>query len=302
MLAAHVVRSYFHFVLSTIQPRETAGTNQPLKLLFGQSSFVYFNYPLRQAIESLGRLGYDCVEIWGGRPHYYHDDLDEELPALLKLLEKYGMSVPNCIPAQFRYPFVLCSANEKVRIESVQHVTKTIDTALKFHARTVSICPGTYIDDQDLSKGWKTLKQSILEILDYCDDKPLNLLIEPAHRWESNLIQTVQDCTRMLKEIGASNLGICLDIGHANVNGEDVYEAVMAASAYPLHLHLSDNAGAMDSHNLPGDGNINFEKLKRALKDCEYQGCLSVELGFQYTLAPEQAAKESLAFLRRTFH
>jgi sugar phosphate isomerase/epimerase len=211
------------------------------------------------------------------------------------------MTVPNFIPAQFRYPFVLCSTNERVRSEAVQHVTRTIDTALKFKARTVSCCPGTYIDDKDLAKGWKVLKQSITEILEHSANKPIKLLLEPAHRWESNLIRTVEDCVKMIKEIGSNDLGICLDVGHINVNGEDIYKAVMAASAYPLHIHIDDNHGEMDTHNLPGQGTVDFDKLKRALRDCHYQGCLSVELGFHYTLDPENATRESLDFLKKTF-
>jgi fructoselysine 3-epimerase len=270
-------------------------------MIFGQSSFVYFNYPLHYAIESMGKMGYHAIEIWGGRPHYYHDDLDDELPALLKLLDKYQMTVPNFIPAQFRYPSLLCSLNEKVRKNSVLHITKTIDTALKFNAGSVSLCPGTALHGEDISKTWKSLKQSITEVLDYCSNKSLKVLIEPAHRWETNLIFTVADCVKMMGEIKSPQLGICFDTGHANVNGEDLYDAVMLASKYPMHIHIDDNMGEMDSHHIPGQGNIDFGKLKKALTDCRYNGCLSAELGFQYTMEPDAAVKESLQFLENNF-
>ena len=267
----------------------------------GQSSFVYFNYPLRYAIESMGKMGYNAIEIWGGRPHYYHDDLDAELPELRRLLDKYGMTVPNFIPAQFRYPSLLCSLNEKVRKNSVLHITKTIDTALKFNAGSISLCPGTAMYGEDLTKAWNALKQSITEVLDYCSNKPIKVLIEPAHRWETNLIYTVADCVRMIQEIKSSQLGICFDTGHANVNKEDMYDAVMMASEYPMHIHIDDNTGEMDSHNIPGQGNVDFGKLKKALTDAKYNGCLSAELGFHYTLDPDSAVRESLKFLQKEF-
>ncbi len=268
---------------------------------FGQSSFVYFNYPLQYAINSLGKMGYDTIEIWGGRPHYYHDDLDNELPELLRLLDKYQMTVPNFIPAQFRYPSSLCSLNEKVRKDSVLHITKTIDTALKFNAGSVSLCPGTALHGENISNAWKSLAGSISDVLDYCNNKPLKVFIEPAHRWETNLIYTVEDCVRMIEEIRSPQLGICFDTGHANINGEDMYNALMLASKYPLHIHIDDNFGEMDSHNIPGQGNIDFVKLRKAIDDCGYAGCLSAELGFQYTLEPESAVSESLQFLQGIF-
>ena len=83
---------------------------------FAQSSFVYFNYPLKQAIRRLHQFGYRGIEIWGGRPHMYRHDLDDELDAIRALLDVCEMAVPNLIPAQFRYPSILCSSNEAVRL------------------------------------------------------------------------------------------------------------------------------------------------------------------------------------------
>ncbi len=91
--------------------------NQGLK--FAQSSAVYFNYTLEYAIKSLSSLGYDGIEIWGGRPHAYRDDLLEEIAKLRSLIQNSGLEVCNFIPAQFRYPTLLCSENERVRQDSV---------------------------------------------------------------------------------------------------------------------------------------------------------------------------------------
>ena len=49
---------------------------------FSQSSFVYLNYPLKQAIRRLRQFGYQGIEVWGGRPHLYRHDLDAELDSL----------------------------------------------------------------------------------------------------------------------------------------------------------------------------------------------------------------------------
>ena len=36
---------------------------------FSQSSFVYFNYSIQDAIRHLAHCGYKGIEFWGGRPH-----------------------------------------------------------------------------------------------------------------------------------------------------------------------------------------------------------------------------------------
>ena len=53
---------------------------------FAQSSAVYFNYSLQYAIKDLYSSGYDGIEIWGGRPHMYRNDLDEQLDEIKDLL------------------------------------------------------------------------------------------------------------------------------------------------------------------------------------------------------------------------
>ena len=98
---------------------------------FAQSSAVYFNYSLQYAIKDLYSLGYDGIEIWGGRPHMYRNDLDEQLDGIKDLLKQYNMKTCNFIQAQFRYPTVLCSENEVVRKDSVAYIKTAIDNAIK---------------------------------------------------------------------------------------------------------------------------------------------------------------------------
>lgn len=76
---------------------------------FAQSSVIYLNYSLQFAIKDLHDIGYQGIEIWGGRPHMYRHDLDEQMDDIIGLLKKLNMKVCNFIPAQFHYPSILCS-------------------------------------------------------------------------------------------------------------------------------------------------------------------------------------------------
>jgi protein FrlC len=258
---------------------------------FSQSSFVYFNYPLQEAIRRLHKFGYQGIEVWGGRPHAYRRDLDDELDEILALLDRFGMGVPNFVPAQFRYPTILCSSNEAIRRDSVRYIQDGIDTALRLGSPYVSLCPGMTLYGEDLEQGWNQLRRSFTELLDYTEGTDLALLIEPAHEAETTLILTVEDGLRMIEEIGSERLGILLDTGHANVNGEDLAQVVHSLRNVPLHIHIDDNFGDSDAHLIPGEGNIDFAPLVRALEDVGYQGFVSAELGFQYTLDPDAAVE-----------
>ena len=69
------------------------------------------------------------------------------------LLDECEMAVPNFIPAQFRYPTILCSSNESVRRDSVRYIEDTIDNALKVGARSVSLCAGMTLYGESIDKG-----------------------------------------------------------------------------------------------------------------------------------------------------
>jgi protein FrlC len=268
-------------------------------MFFSQSSAVYFNHSLKYAIRDLHGLGYKGIEIWGGRPHMYRHDLDEQMPEIVGLLKELNMQVCNYIPAQFRYPSYLCSLNEHVRAESVDYIKAGIDNAVQIGSPTVSLCPGMVLFDESVKKGWKQLVKSYKEIEEYVVGKNVRLLIEPAHRFESNLILTVDDCLRMLDELQSDKFGILLDTGHANVNGEDFKAIIPKCKGIPLHIHLDDNLGDFDSHMIPGKGNVDFDSLFNALKEVGYKGFISVELGGGYNMDPTSACKESLEYLKK---
>ena len=268
---------------------------------FSQSSFVYFNYSLQEAIRRLHKYGYQGVEIWGGRPHMYRHDLDDEIDAIIALLDRYEMSVPNLVPAQFRYPSILCSLNETVRQDSVRYIQDGIDNASRLGAQSVSVCPGMTLYGEDLDRAWAQLRQSFVELVDYTEGTDLALVIEPAHKAETTLILTVDDGLRMIEEIGSERLGILLDTGHANLNDEDLAQVVTRLQDVPLHIHIDDNTGDADAHLIPGDGSIDFAPFVQALRDIDYQGFVSAELGFQYTVDPDPAVQNTYAVLSDMF-
>ena len=268
---------------------------------FSQSSFVYFNYPLSEAIRRLHRFGYQGIEVWGGRPHAYRHDLDDQLDEIVTLLDRLGMEVSNFVPAQFRYPSILCSLNETVRRDSVRYIQDAIENALRLGSPYVSLCPGMTLAGEDLNRGWAQLRRSITELLDYVGGSDLVLLIEPAHRFESTLILTVQDGLRMIEEIGSDRLGILLDTGHAHVNGEDLTDVVHSLRQVPFHIHIDDNHGDGDTHLIPGEGSIDFAPFVQALQEIDYRGFVAAALGFQYTLNPDPAVEQTRAVLGQLF-
>jgi protein FrlC len=227
--------------------------------------------------------------------------LDEELETIQALLTDTGLGVCNFIPAQYRYPSILCSENERVRSDSVAYIRQAMDNAVSVGAGSVSLCPGMVLFDQDIEKGWRQLRRSLRELEEYSRDTGLFLLLEPAHRYESNLIQTVEQALRMIDELKTDRIGVLMDSGHCHLNGEDFHQVVSACGGLPLHIHLDDNLADSDSHLIPGQGNADLAGLADALKTSGYEGFVSAELGAGYFTDPSAACERALESMRRLF-
>ena len=241
-------------------------------------------------------MGYPGVEIWGGRPHAYYRDMNEEsLSAVKRIIEKTGIEISGFIPAQFGYPTSLCSPVQGIRTDSVEYIKRSIDVSLQLGCKKVSLCPGRTLYGQGYARGMAQLAASLSELEDYVSKKDVILLLEPAHMYESDLIMTVEEGVRMIEEQKYEHMGIALDTGHCHVNKESLVDSLLLLKQknIPCHIHLDDNNGLSDQHKIPGEGTINFVPFLQTLLEMEYDGFLTVELGFDYTINPDAAAYQS---------
>jgi sugar phosphate isomerase/epimerase len=88
--------------------------NKSMKLSI--STAVYYRYSLIESIKRIAELGYNAVEIWGGRPHAFPDDMtDSKINEIKKCIREYDLEISGLIPAQFRYPTNLSIEDEKIR-------------------------------------------------------------------------------------------------------------------------------------------------------------------------------------------
>ena len=119
----------------------------------------------------------------------------------------------------------------------------------------------------------------------------LRVAIEPADRYETDLLNTCAETLDFVNRLQIPNLGVLLDNGHAFVAGEKAVEVLPKLGPKLFHVHLDDNNGQRDQHLIPGDGVYDFAALITALDEAGYDGFLGVELGWDYTIDPLQASR-----------
>lgn len=77
------------------------------------------------------------------------------------------------------------------------------------------------------------------------------------------------------------HVGLCLDIGHADMDGLDIVDELHAAMAaeklFSLHIHDVNPDGKRD-HFIPGEGRIDFGAFVAALDAARFEGGRTIEI------------------------
>ena len=94
------------------------------------------------------------------------------------------------------------------------------------------------------------------------------------------------------EDLEATDVGICLDFGHAHMDG-DLVDAIETVSGHLITTHVHDNRGRTDDHLVPFDGTIDWPAAMTAIQKVGYDETLLFEI------AAHGSPKETLARPRR---
>ena len=139
--------------------------------------------------------------------------------------------------------------------------------------------------------------------------KGLRLGLEAVNRYESYMVNTLDEAGEMIRAIGAKNLFIHMDTFHMNIEESDVAGAVARNADLLGYAHVAENTrGAL------GAGSFDFKAYFRALVRAGYTGGITLESFSNALVGPdlsgaiglwrrqwsdsEAAAGAALAFLR----
>jgi len=101
----------------------------------------------------------------------------------------------------------------------------------------------------------------------------VTIVIEPLHRGECNIINSVAEAMKYVAAVGHPNLRCLVDSYHSWIE-EEPLEDVRVAMPSIRHVHVADKTGRTP----PGEsGESDYRPLFRVLKEGGYDGLISVE-------------------------
>ena len=146
----------------------------------------------------------------------------------------------------------LTSTVKSIREKAVQFIKDAKDFALQVGADKVTCCPladGYEFSFQtDYGESWEYLTETFGEAGSYRQEIPLFIEYKPKETRGKCFLDSAAKTLLLIKDIGISNLGITVDIGHSIYGNENPAEAIslIAHNGTPFYVHSNDNDGTWD--------------------------------------------------------
>jgi sugar phosphate isomerase/epimerase len=235
--------------------------------------------------------GFDAVEIFPESA----DALDTG--QLKSLLAKYDLRIAavGSGAGWVKHRLHLTDPETAVRRRAREFIAAIIDCAGSFGAPAIiGSMQGRWGDDVTRAQALAWLAEALEELAPRAAVHGMPLLYEPLNRYETNLLNRVDDALGILKSLRAQNVKLLCDLFHMNIEEAGIGDALRLAGSYLGHIHFADS-----NRHAIGLGHTDITPVAEALRHLGYTGYISGEV----LPLPDgdTAAKQTIASFKRWF-
>ena len=224
----------------------------------------------RATFEAYKNAGIEAMEISEGSKSY-SDAIDFSM--IKELADEYGITLWS-----FHLPFAPFEEIDISRPDLAQYTVEyfctLIDKAASIGIKTFVVHPsGEPIADTDRPIRLERAKKSLFTLAEYAKSKGAVIAVEDLPR--TCLGRNSSDIIELTS--AHPDLRVCFDTNH--LLNEDIGDFIRAIGEKIITTHVSDYDFINERHWLPGEGKIDWVKLKNDLIAVGYDGYWLYELG-----------------------
>jgi sugar phosphate isomerase/epimerase len=119
---------------------------------------------------------------------------------------------------------------------------------------------------------WAWATENLRAAAGYAASRGIGLAIEPLNRFETGLVNTVEQGVEPVTRIGRGNAGLLLDTLYMNIEEHSVPDALRRAGKHVFHFHARAN-----DRGIPGQDHLPWAEIELALAGIGYGGPWVIE-------------------------
>jgi sugar phosphate isomerase/epimerase len=215
-----------------------------------------YRIPLQESLLQIRNAGFKLVSLGGRQEHsQYHKEPGRE--RLRSIIAQLGITIDS-IHAPFGSTTDISEPEDVLRRSAVVDVIRSIEACADLGVRTLILHLNATRTD-DISQRLKSVRASITALLNVARKRGVRLAAENLPGGNSLTILNYA-----LELFDDEHFGLCFDSGHDAIDpgGIDLI-GKFGERLYAIHLH--DNDGNKDLHQLAFEGKYNFPNLAAQL-------------------------------------
>lgn len=180
-----------------------------------------------------------------------------------------------------------------VRQKALVFIQQIIDAGAPFGAPAIlGSMQGRFEGSVSKPQAMEWLAQALEVLGAHAEARGTTFLYEPLNRYETNLINRIEDGVAFLESLRTRGVKLLVDLFHANIEEADTAAAIRKAGRHVGHVHFVDN-----HRRAAGTGQMRYAPIVDALREIGYQGYLSAEAFSQPDA--DAAARQTYAAFRQ---
>lgn len=246
---------------------------------------IMFSGDLIHRLPEIADLGFEGIDLFIRRAD------EPGLPEVVRAIRQAGLQVAivAAVSAFVDEGLFLSSPDPAIRGAMIERMRLQVELAAQLGALVpIGLLRGKQGGEEPL----KWLAESLHKLHQYAVPLGVRFALEPVNRYETSLLNTVQDSLDFLRRFDLPSFGILPDTFHMNIEEVSIEQSIRLAVPTLVHIHTSDS-----NRRVPGKGHLDWQSILSTLKTVNYQGFCAFECipGTH----PLQDARESLVFLRQ---
>ena len=260
-----------------------------MKTAIASSCFRMF--PVEWTFRAIAEAGYDGLELYGGRPIAYPDDLDNDtIRNIINLQHTYHLEIPLFCPDLSSYPFRVAWRTTEEKEATYHYLEQCLEAACRLDIPAIRILCGHAGYRSDQAESWKRIEEILEPLCRMAEKEGKSILIQPQAVMDSNTVMYTADAMDIISEINSPSLGILIDTMVPFLNRESLEHSLYVARDRLSYIHLADCNGTDNSTVLLGNGMLNLPELIREIIGTGYGGWVGISLPHRYLAEPLMGA------------